>query len=30
MESNDKFKEIGIKNCMFCYFDGVIKIEILI
>ena len=30
MESNDKFKEIGIKNCMCCYFDGVVKIGILI
>ena len=27
MGSNDKLKEIDIKNCMCCYFDDVIKIE---
>ena len=27
MESNDKLKEIDIKNCIFYYFDDMIKIE---
>ena len=27
MESNDKLKEIDIKNCKCYYFDGIIKIE---
>ena len=30
MESNYKFKEIGIKNCMSYYFDDIIKMEDLI
>ena len=27
MESNDKLKEIEIKNCKHYYFDDIIKIE---
>ena len=27
MESNDKIKEIDIKNCTCYYFDDIIKIE---
>ena len=27
MESNDKLKEIDIKNCPCYYFDDIIKIE---
>ena len=27
MESNDKLKEINIKNCTCCYFGGIIKTE---
>ena len=27
MESKDKLKEIGIKNCTCCYFDDIIKLE---
>ena len=27
MDSNDKLKEIDIKNGICCYFDDVIKIE---
>ena len=30
MESNDKFKEIHIKNCPCYYFDDRIKTELLI
>ena len=30
MESNDKLKEINIKNRMCYYFDYIIKIEVLI
>ena len=26
MENNDELKEIDIKNCIFYYFDGIIKI----
>ena len=27
MESNDKLKQIDIKNCICYYFDDIIKIE---
>ena len=27
MESNHELKQIHIKNCTCCYFDGLIKIE---
>ena len=26
MESNDKLKEINIKNCMCCYFDDIMRV----
>ena len=26
MESNDELKEIGIKNCMFNYFDDIMTV----
>ena len=27
MENNDKLKDINIKNCIYYYFDDIIKIE---
>ena len=27
MDSNNKLKEIGMKNCACYYFDGIIKFE---
>ena len=30
MDSNDKLKEIDIKNDTCCYFDDITKIEVLI
>ena len=30
MESNDKLKDVDIKNCTCYYFDGIIKLKILI
>ena len=27
MDSNDKLKETDIKNCMYYYFDDIIKLE---